>query len=347
MSFIAFLISMCAAWAQGPLAPPSAPTPTMRTLEQVEPRIPISNIPTTIMSRGSYYLTTNLVATGAITGITIQSDDVTLDLNGFTLRGVAGSLEGIFVSDTRRNITIRNGVVREWGRDGVEAGDAQNSSLEYLKAYTNGWGSTFQDGLRIGVNSRVVGCQAQANQDDGIETAAGCTITDAAAYNNGNDGIFVGDGCTITDSTAYLNGDDGIETERGCTITDSTAAFSGDDGIVSSLASTVSRCTAIFNTGDGIEVAEDCAVAGNTCKGNGFNGDGAGIHATFPQNRIDGNNVTDNDRGIDVDMSGNLIIRNSASLNTSNYAITGVNRVGPIDTGAGAPTNHPWANFAF
>ncbi len=44
--------------AQGPLAPPGAPAPTFKTLQQVEPRTPISALPFTISQPGSYYLTT-------------------------------------------------------------------------------------------------------------------------------------------------------------------------------------------------------------------------------------------------------------------------------------------------
>ena len=76
-------------------------------------------------------------------------------------------------------------------------------------------------------------------------------------------------------------------------------------------------------------------------------------------NRIDSNNVTDNDRGIEVESSGNLIIRNSASGNAINYTIVLNNRVGEIvsapdsgnisgDTGGvGVGSTDPWANFSF
>ena len=62
------------ACAQGPLTPPGAPAATMKTLGLLEPRTAISNASYTISQPGSYYLTTNLVATGH--GITISSDNV-------------------------------------------------------------------------------------------------------------------------------------------------------------------------------------------------------------------------------------------------------------------------------
>ena len=58
---VAFFISRPATGlAQGPLAPPGAPGPLFKTLQQVEPRIPISALPATLSQAGSYYLTTNL-----------------------------------------------------------------------------------------------------------------------------------------------------------------------------------------------------------------------------------------------------------------------------------------------
>ena len=102
--------------AQGPLTPPGAPAPTMKTLDQVEARKPIgpSTTSVTISSPGSYYLAGDIAVTG--TGISITSGDVTLDLNGFTVRKSSGTGgAGIIVSgpadNSARNVTIRNGHV--------------------------------------------------------------------------------------------------------------------------------------------------------------------------------------------------------------------------------------------
>src|SRR5688572_18815184 len=86
--FSSFFI-LPSAFGQGSLTPPGPPSPTFKTLQQVEPRAPITNLPFTISQPGSYYLTTNL--TSATTGITIAASGVTLDLLGFELAGVPGS----------------------------------------------------------------------------------------------------------------------------------------------------------------------------------------------------------------------------------------------------------------
>jgi parallel beta-helix repeat protein len=118
----------------------------------------------------------------------------------------------------------------------------------------------------------------------------------------------------------------------------------------------------LFNLGDGIDVTSDSSISGSTCAANGFiAADGAGIHVIGPDNCVEGNPVSGNDRGVDVDAAGNLIIGNTATNNTTAYTIVAKNRYGPIvDISAGGTpavngsaavgtmtTADPWANFAY
>lgn len=94
---------------QGPLTPPGPPAATGRSLEQIEPRTPIAAA-SNLTLPGSYYLTSNItVASG--NGISISSDNVTLDLNGFTISSTSPtpSGSGILVSTSSNQVTIRNG----------------------------------------------------------------------------------------------------------------------------------------------------------------------------------------------------------------------------------------------
>lgn len=100
---LAIVLMTGIAHAQGPLTPPGAPAPLMKTLEQVEPRTPVNAVNTpgdtnavyVISQPGSYYLTGDVLGVPDQHGIRIDADYVTLDLNGYTLDGVIGSLSGI------------------------------------------------------------------------------------------------------------------------------------------------------------------------------------------------------------------------------------------------------------
>ena len=86
------------ACGQGALTPPGAPAPTMRSLDQVygrtDARTALTNSgAVTISQPGSYYLTTNLTVSSG-SAITIATNGVTLDLNGFTIRSTEASPTG-------------------------------------------------------------------------------------------------------------------------------------------------------------------------------------------------------------------------------------------------------------
>src|SRR5262249_9398816 len=97
-------LSTC--FAQGSLSPPAPPTPMMKTLAQIEPRTPISSAPFTITDSGSYYLTTNITVNSG-NAISIATNNVTLDLNGFTISSTAASPDGsavVFVSSNPSDV---------------------------------------------------------------------------------------------------------------------------------------------------------------------------------------------------------------------------------------------------
>jgi hypothetical protein len=98
-------------FAQGSLTPPAAPTPTMKSLDQIEPRTPISSLPFNIANSGSYYLTKNVSVSNA-DGIAISASNVNLDLNGFTISSTVGSgTRAVYLNAQTDNITIGNGFI--------------------------------------------------------------------------------------------------------------------------------------------------------------------------------------------------------------------------------------------
>jgi len=243
--------------------------------------------------------------------------------------------------------------VRGWQAWGVDIELADNSMLENLLVSSNGLSGATAGGLRVGNHSIARDCTSARNGGASI-IVVDFVVSDCTARFNGGTGITTCGNSTITRCAAANNAVSGISTGGGATVTACTAGNNGNDGIVADSGSTVSGCTVNFNTGDGIQVASSCRVVENTCHQNGSGvGDGAGVHATGADNRIDSNNVTSNDRGIDVDVVGNLIVRNSASGNAANYsAILAGNAVGEIvDFSAAGGTlteaHGPWANITF
>ena len=100
----------------GDLTPPAGPvTSTMKTLDEVEARVPLSGpAPIAITEPGSYYLTENVIGVPGQPGITIGANDVTLDLNGFALLGVEGATSAVVPADFVSRSSVRDGAVSGW-----------------------------------------------------------------------------------------------------------------------------------------------------------------------------------------------------------------------------------------
>jgi len=136
------LTPLSTVFAQGSLTPPGAPAPVMKSLDQIEPRTPVGDAHTPgdsgnqfiVRQPGSYYLTANLVGVSGKHGVRIVTNNVTLDLKGLALTGVAGSFVGIYVPNGT-NIIVRNGTISGWGNQGVNA--AENATLEHLTISAN------------------------------------------------------------------------------------------------------------------------------------------------------------------------------------------------------------------
>ncbi|MCG3125292.1 MAG: hypothetical protein CHACPFDD_00110 [Phycisphaerae bacterium] len=295
----------------------------------------LSHLPESIDWPATVTLTGDLTGVSGSNGITIAADNVTIDLGGHALVGVGGSLDGINVSGSRRNIAIRNGTARNWAGDGIDAASAGNAQFENLKVSNN-----TGDGLRVGVDCAARACSALNNGGDGIEGGGNGTILECVANANTQTGILAGDSTVVANCEAAFNAVDGIRVATG---------------------STVRHCTVRGSVGDGIEAGTSCTIAENHTDLSGNGGSGAGVHITGTGCRVEGNTCLAADRGVDVDSTGNLIIRNTARSNTTNYDIVAGNRYGPIiDITAGGTaavtgnsaastmsTTDPWANFAY
>ena len=442
------------AFAQGTLTPPGPPAPTMKTLDQIEPRTPITSLPFNITSSGSYYFTRNLHFTAESgDAITVSASDVTIDLMGFTLSSAAAVTgNGIFLGTAER-CTVKNGIIvgtttvaitgarpdRTWkvnpggfengvgaqlqgGRgtrfleltvgncrnDGIWASQLQDSMAERCVARQNGGrgisativtNSVATSNGEAGISAATVaGCLAKDNGSAGIDTGRGGVATNCSASGNGGTfGIFAHSalnclasenkqtgiyGHTVTGCTAELNGGRGIS---GQTVVDSISLRNNGDGIEGDnvkgcradenkgagisatvhdggAGASIQDCVASYNTRHGIVTTGAAKIINNTATENGFEGDGAGIRVSGQKCRIDSNHVADNDRGIEVTGTRNLIVRNSSRSNGQNYVIVAGNRIARIVvpalntaniTGANSGSSDgftdvdPWANFTF
>ncbi len=329
---VAVFLAMIGGMARaGDLNPPAGPVaPTHKTLTEVEPRIAINATNTPgdadsvfrIALSGSYYLTSNVFGAAGKSGIEIGVDNVTIDLAGFSLIGAPGALDGISAPG-RSDIAIRNGNVRSWPGDGIGLSSASQTVVEEVVA--------------------------RSNTGIGINTFSRSLVKDCICYANGGAGIVVGSVSTMTLCLCYNNGGPGISTGGTSTITQCVTRLNQAQGILAVGPATISGCTSATNTTHGIEVSSTCFVSGNECSNAGNGGTGANILATGGDNRIEGNNVTGGDFGIQVTGTGNLIVRNSSSgAGTANYSIAASNKDAQVlSPGSGFVSTDPWANFTY
>ena len=340
----------------GSLEPPGPPAPTMKTLSQVEARTPISSLPFTITVPGSYYLTGDVTGVSGQSGIIVQASHVTIDLNGFSLIGVPGSVHAINAVSVAqpRYLAIRNGVIRTWGAEGITA-DNRSVLVEDVRLDSNTFSGMIVgansivrntiatqnggDGIRTGANSEIIGCTATGNiAGTGLEVGANSVVSSSVAAGNLT-GIRLGTGSTANGCTSQSN-TTGFDLGLGSRVVHSVAranatGFLGADYV------SVEECTADTNTGDGIRVTTRALVRGNVVRSNANDG----IQATSTGNRIEDNEVAANGTGIRADAGAinNLIVKNSAYLNGLEYSIVAGNQFATPSVNPN--TAGPWANF--
>lgn len=154
-----------------------------------------AGFPITITQPGSYKLTSNLIVPTGSIGIYILADNVTLDLNGYTVRGPVnctrnGTTRAVSCSQLDpftpgidaegKDVVIRNGTVRGFPGIGVYllSGSAENLRV----SHNAGYGLSCARGSAANVESEL----------------------------NGNTGIILFNG-SVTHSIARENGGKGIE----------------------------------------------------------------------------------------------------------------------------------------
>ncbi len=182
--------------AQGPLVPSGAPAPTMKSLDQVEPRWALTSAPVVLTQPGSYYLAGNLTGT-----VTIAANDVTLDLMGFAL--VAASGNAIYQSGGRTNVLVRNGIISAPGGNGLEfswSSSNANGRLEDLRI-----SGCQNNGMVIGGGFDIRNCTVQGAGLAGIHAYEDVRIRDCVVTHCGRGLQLSGVGALVEGNRVYGN----------------------------------------------------------------------------------------------------------------------------------------------
>lgn len=171
---------------------------------KLEPRTPIpGGIFTslfTISRSGSYYLIGNRTNTAAGSyGILVNANDVTIDLNGFTLSGAGVAQFGVYAA-SRTNVSVLNGTVRDFTSVGIIAPlSGMGHTISKVSVLNNG-------GVGIGMIAasacQVVDCLVQGNHG-GIGVADGGLIARNRVVSNGGVqyGISADSNCLIAENS--------------------------------------------------------------------------------------------------------------------------------------------------
>ena len=251
------------------------------------------------LEAGSYLLTGDLETAG--TALDVRSNNVRIDLNGFTVRctGCGPGSHGVD-ANVRHHVHVSNGLIEDFGDAGIvigafgrvdhvglrnNGGDGFDGALGGYSLITNsvaeGNGGT---GFRMSSGDSLRDSMAHFNTEHGVHCSGDCSVSGSTMSFNTLNGILALSGGLIVDNIASNNTQHGIQTSGTGVIRGNKASQNGQIGIWSG--ATISGNTASSNTDDGIRASNGALVVGNNVSSNG--GDGIEVQAAA---KIDGNMI--------------------------------------------------------
>jgi hypothetical protein len=301
----------------GPLDPPSGTiAPTYKTLTEVEPRIAINATNTPgdagaqfrITTPGSYYLTESFTIPAGKAGIGITVENVTVDLNGFTITSSSSAAQGVISYGGTKRAIVRNGRIRNALYAGVALGadglvedvivDMVGSSNAAIAVgdrciirrctTTGGLFATVGHGTTV-ENSSATSCSVGVYGPDMTDVRVtgsrfmGVSASTGSGVSCGNrlyvddcqlDKFVIpiqgGSGCVVS-NTRITNCAIGIALTTNATIRDTTVTTGSSYGISVESGARISGCT-VSGTVGGIIFTSDAFVERCTVTGAGTSG---------------------------------------------------------------------------
>jgi hypothetical protein len=251
--------------------------------------------PITISVSGSYRLVGNLSVDPPSSAIVIAADNVTIDLNGFTIAplraGSAKSFDAITDQGaSRTGIVVRDGVISDFGT-GIQLYASQQVTIAGLRA-----SRMDSIGINVGTSSTVSGNHSYLNRH-GIITGAQAIVSRNVVYGNAGDGILTLQAAIIEGNSSSRNSFNGIVCSGGaCSINSNSVYFNQRDGISAQTGSLIKNNSASDSGWAGIRCEANCSILGNVTSRNQF-----GIFTYCP----------------------GVLVENAASNNTADFALAG------------------------
>lgn len=223
--------------------------------------------PATISASGNYILTSDLLQPSPTIGvIDVTAEDVTINLNGFAIRGTnecsmtTRNMSGILVSDdvtcttqnggfgvksTAAGLTVHNGRITRVGGIGVYAA-SRARVFDIEVSHTGSYG------LLVGSSSFVRDAVLTLGYGSGIfENGNGGAYNNITASKYDRMGFEALSNAAITNCTASWNAFFGYDLRLGTTATNISAARNGNHGI-SAARTLIMHCNTAWNGGMGL-----------------------------------------------------------------------------------------------